>query len=84
MVNDPNVDCPVQFDFNVTFQTRDGTAGTCIYVHNCYQSYSYSCPCTLKFYNGYNMQSISHACWETAYDVLAIIHSEGRECVYAQ
>ena len=34
MVYEPSVDCPVEFDFNVTFQTRDGSAGICIYIHN--------------------------------------------------
>ena len=30
VVNEPNVDCPIEFDFNMTFQTRDGSAGTYI------------------------------------------------------
>jgi len=43
VVYEPNVDCPVEFDFNVTFQTRDGSAGTCIIL-----LLPYSCPCTLS------------------------------------
>ena len=78
MVYEPNVYCPVEFDFNVTFQTRDGSAGICTQLLPILNHIHVPVPC-----NGYNMQSISHACWETAYDVLAIIHSEGKECVYA-
>ena len=30
-------------------------------------------PCNFDYFDdGYNMLSISHACWETAYDVLAV------------
>ena len=27
VVFEPNISCPIEFDFNVTFETRDGTAG---------------------------------------------------------
>jgi len=35
-VFEPNITCPIQFDFNVTFETRDDTAGMymCI-IHIC-------------------------------------------------
>ena len=28
VVYEPAIDCPIEFDFNVTFETMDGTAGT--------------------------------------------------------
>lgn len=27
VVFEPVINCPIEFDFNVTFETRDGTAG---------------------------------------------------------
>ena len=34
VVHEPAIDCPIEFDFNVTFVTGDGSAGTYIYcVH---------------------------------------------------
>ena len=28
VVMEPNIDCPIDFAFNVTFETSDGSAGT--------------------------------------------------------
>ena len=35
VVFEPVIDCPIEFDFNVTFETRDDTAGTCIGISYC-------------------------------------------------
>ena len=82
MVYEPNVDCPVDFDFNVTFQTRDGSAGTCY-------TYTIVINIIIVFMSLYFVTlimgitckvSLMHT-GRQGHDVLAITHSEGKECV---
>ena len=36
VVYEPAIDCPIEFDFNVTFETCDGSAGTTYaYILHC-------------------------------------------------
>ena len=32
VVVEPDIDCPIQFDFDVIFETSDGTAGMYLYM----------------------------------------------------
>ena len=34
VVMEPNIDCPIDFTFNVTFRTRNGSAGIYIEIHH--------------------------------------------------
>ena len=38
VVFEPDVDCPIEFAFNVTFETSDISAGTCMSIIFMYQS----------------------------------------------